>query len=80
MIIINMDKAKEIHKNKLREARKPLLEKLDVEYMRTLEQGADTTEIVSQKQELRDITQHPDLLSISNIDDLKAFWPDILKR
>lgn len=79
MIRINIEKAKEIHKNFLREARKPLLEKLDVEYMRTLEKGESTNEIVSLKQELRDITKHPDLLTASNVDELKAFWPDILK-
>jgi len=79
MITINMNKAKEIHKDKLREARKPLLEKLDVDYMRTLEQGRDTSSIVNQKQELRDVTSHPDLINASNINELKAFWPDILK-
>jgi hypothetical protein len=77
MITINMNKAKEIHKDKLREARKPLLEKLDVDYMRTLEQGRDTSSIVNQKQELRDVTSHPDLINASNINELKAFWPDI---
>jgi glutathione synthase/RimK-type ligase-like ATP-grasp enzyme len=79
MIIINMDKAKEVHKSKLRDARKPLLEKLDVNYMRTLEQGKDTSTIVARKQELRDVTSHPDLVNASNIDDLKAFWPKILE-
>jgi hypothetical protein len=78
MITINIDKAKEIHKSKLRDARKPLLEKLDVDYMRTLEQGKDTSTIVAQKQELRDVTSHPDLVNASNIDELKAFWPEIL--
>ena len=78
MININMDKAKEVHKSKLREARKPILEKLDVDYMRTLEQNGDTSQIVAKKQELRDITSHTDLVNASNIDELKAFWPDIL--
>jgi hypothetical protein len=79
MITINMDKAKEIHKNKLRDARKPLLEKLDVDYMRALEQGGNTSIIVTHKQELRDITSHPDLVNASNVDELKAFWPTILE-
>lgn len=78
MITINMDKAKEIHKNKLREARKPILDKLDVDYMRTLEQNGDVSLIVSKKQELRDITKHPDLLNATNIDELKSFWPETL--
>ena len=55
---INVDKAKQIHKDKIREVRNPLLEKKDVEYMRALEVG-DTTkvaEIVAEKQNLRDAT------------------------
>ena len=55
---INVDKAKEIHKDKIREVRNPLLEKKDVEYMRAQESG-DTekvAEIVAEKQALRDAT------------------------
>jgi hypothetical protein len=36
---INVDKAKEIHKDKIREVRNPLLEKKDVEYIRAQEVG-----------------------------------------
>jgi len=56
MIKINVDKAKEIQKDKLREARKPLLEKLDVDFVRALELGGDTASIAAQKQALRDVT------------------------
>jgi hypothetical protein len=56
MIKINLDKAKEIHKDKLREVRKPLLEKLDVDFVRALEFGDDTASIAAQKQALRDVT------------------------
>jgi hypothetical protein len=75
--IINMEKAKEIWKNKFRETRKPILEKLDVEYMRALENN-DTEkqqEIASRKQQLRDVTavELPD-----NLEDLKNTWPSIL--
>jgi hypothetical protein len=56
MIKINVDKAKEIQKDKIREVRKPLLEKLDVEFVRALELGTDTEEIKTQKQALRDAT------------------------
>lgn len=55
---INVDKAKEIHKDKIRAVRNPLLEKKDVEYMRALEAG-DTEKvaaIVTEKQALRDAT------------------------
>lgn len=56
MIKINLEKAKEIQKDKMREVRKPLLEKLDVEFVRALELGTDTEEIKTQKQALRDVT------------------------
>ena len=69
-IQINIDKAKDIAKNKLREERKPLLEKLDVEFQRALETGADTTAIVAEKQRLRDITLTVD--SMTTVDELKG--------
>ena len=74
---INISKAKEIWKDKFRQARKPILEKLDVEYMRALEAG-DTQkqqEIATKKQALRDVTNTslPD-----NLEDIKNTWPDVL--
>ena len=36
---LNLAKAKDIHKDNIRAARQPLLEKLDVDFVRTLEQG-----------------------------------------
>ena len=56
MIKINLDKAKEIQKDRMRVVRKPLLEKLDVDFVRALETGGDTTSITAQKQALRDVT------------------------
>lgn len=56
MIKINVDKAKEIQKDKMRAVRKPLLEKLDVDFVRALELGSDSEEIKTQKQALRDAT------------------------
>jgi hypothetical protein len=60
MITINMDKAKEITKARLREERAPLLAKQDVLFQRALEANADTTAIVAEKQRLRDITNLAD--------------------
>ena len=51
---IDMAKAKEIHKNKIREARTPKLQELDVEFQKALETSADTSAIVAKKQALRD--------------------------
>lgn len=76
-VTYNILKAKEIQKNKFRAARKPILEKLDLEFMRALESGntQKVQEIAAKKQELRDIT------NISLPDDfekLKNTWPSIL--
>jgi len=69
-IKIDIAKAKEITKDKLRAERKPLLEKLDVDFQRALETGADTTAIVAEKQRLRDITLTVD--SMTTVDELKG--------
>lgn len=68
-ITINIDKAREITKERLREERKPLLEALDVQFMRSLEQSVPVPEIAAEKQRLRDITN---IQHINSIDELKA--------
>ena len=69
-IVVNIDKAKDITKDRLREERKPLLEEQDVLYMRAQEAGDDTTTIVAEKQRLRDITNQVD--SMTTVEELKA--------
>lgn len=69
MITINLDKAKDITKDRLREERKPLLDAQDVLFQIALETGADTTAIVAEKQRLRDITQLAD--AATTTDELK---------
>tara|TARA_R110000796_G_scaffold52673_2_gene124053 strand:+ start:2334 stop:2558 length:225 start_codon:yes stop_codon:yes gene_type:complete len=69
-ITVNIDKAKDITKDRLREERKPLLEAQDVLFQRALESGADTTAIVAEKQRLRDITNQVD--SMTTVDELKG--------
>ena len=81
MITINLDKAKEIQKNRWRNARKPILEKLDTQFMRAVETG-DTSkqqQIATQKQSLRDVTT-TDLSSVTTPEELKNVWPDILSQ
>ena len=70
IITVNLDKAKEITKKRLRFDRKPLLESQDILFMRAQESGADTTDIVTEKQRLRDITKDAD--SCTTTDQLKA--------
>lgn len=77
MISINIDKAREIHKDKLRAARQPRLEALDVAYQRETEKGpeADLAPIVAEKQQLRDVTKDPAISAAATAEDLKAAWP-----
>ena len=63
VITVDIEKAKEIVKEKLRLDRKPLLEAQDVLFQRALEAGADTTDIVAEKQRLRDITKDVDAMT-----------------
>jgi hypothetical protein len=69
-IIIDINKAKEITKDRLRIERKPLLEAQDVAFQRALESNADTSAIVAEKQRLRDITKLVD--TANTVEELKA--------
>ena len=69
-IIIDINKAKVITKDRLRAERKPLLEAQDVAFQRALESNADTTAIVAEKQRLRDITNQ--LNSMTTVEQLKG--------
>ena len=76
---IDMAKAREIHKTKIREARAPKLAELDVEFQKALETGASTTDIVAKKQALRDAPADSAITSAKDTDALKAQWKtDIL--
>ena len=56
VVTVNLDKAKEITKARLRAEREPLLAAQDVLFQRAQESGGDTTAIVAEKQRLRDVT------------------------
>jgi hypothetical protein len=70
MITINLNKAKDITKDRLRAERTPLLAAQDIAFQRATEEGADTAAIVAEKQRLRDITQLAD--QATTLDQLKA--------
>jgi hypothetical protein len=78
MIIINPDKAKAIWKDKWREARKPKLAGLDIEFMKAVESGDTVAQqaIASAKQVLRDVTLTP--IEGTTPEEIKAVWPEIL--
>ena len=69
-IIVDINKAKDIIKDRLRQERKPLLEAQDVAFQRALESNADTSAIVTEKQRLRNITNQVD--SMTTVEELKG--------
>jgi hypothetical protein len=80
MITVNMDKARDIKKDMIREARTPKLEALDVDFMRAVEAGdtAKQAEISTKKQALRDATDDPAIAAATTPDELKAVVPTAL--
>ena len=83
---IDLEKAKEIHKEHIRNVRNPLLQAKDVEYMRAQEAGdtEKTAAVVAEKQALRDATKLVDNVEITgtSVEDvtaeLKQVWDEEL--
>ena len=59
-VTVNLDKAKELTKRRLRAEREPLLAAQDVAFQRALEEGKPTDAIVAEKNRLRDVTLKAD--------------------
>lgn len=78
---VDMAKAREIHRKKLREMRAPLMAALDVQYMRADEAGdtAAKSSISAKKQALRDVTNDPAIDQASSPDELKGVLPQCLR-
>jgi len=73
MITVNFNKAKTVTADRLRQERLPKLQELDVQYQRALETGADTTDIVAQKQLLRDLPVQVDACTtLTELKNLRA--------
>lgn len=75
---IDMAKAREIHKENIRYARKSKLAEKDIEFQRALEIGASTTDIVSAKQALRDAPAAVGITSATNAEELKSQWDETI--
>jgi hypothetical protein len=71
---LNMSKAKEIHKKKIRQARTPKLAELDIEFQKALETSADTSAIVAKKKALRDAPADSAITEASSEAELKSQW------
>ena len=70
MIKVDIVKARDITKDRLRAERTPLLQALDIEVMKNITDATKLAEIEAEKQRLRDITKLVDTLNV--IDELKA--------
>ena len=69
-IIIDIDKAKEITKDRLRQERKPQLENLDIQMLRNFSNQELLAQIETKKQALRDATNQVN--AMTTVDELKA--------
>jgi phosphotransferase system IIA component len=75
-ITIDITKAKEVWKDKIRIKRAKALKKLDLDFMKAQEAGTDTTSIVADKNTLRDLPEQVN--TASTVDEIKAVWNDML--
>lgn len=70
VVTVNLAKAKELTKRRLRVEREPLLQAQDVAFQRALESGQPTTAIVAEKQRLRDLPTLAD--ACNTLNELRA--------
>lgn len=77
MIKIDMAKAVEIQRDRIRAAREPLLAALDVEFIRAVERNdqAQQARVSAEKQRLRDLTNAPRLTAVQTPDELMNVLP-----
>ena len=80
MININMNKARDIHRDKIRQARTAMFNTADVAYMRALETKDDlaAAQAAAVKQLLRNAPADPAIESAATPEELKAVWNESL--
>ena len=81
-VSIDMAKARAAHMDRIRAARAPGLQRLDLDTMRAMERGdhAAMPEIAAKKQRLRDLPQAFDLTIARSPEELHMLWPADLPR
>lgn len=79
LVKVDMGKAKEAWKNNWRKVREPLLQNLDIEFIKNLEVNDvdQLNEVKLKKQALRDVTK-TSLAAVKDPEELKTVWPEIL--
>ena len=75
IISVDMAAARDIWRDKIRQARVEPLEALDTAFMKALETGVDTTQITADKQALRDAPTDPAIDAATTPEELAAVQP-----
>ena len=80
VVSIDVEKAKDIWKDKMRAARASRFMELDAQFFLALENSDDTkkAEITTKKQLLRNVTILPELLNATTVEEIEAVWPSYL--
>tara|TARA_Y100000593_G_C4059614_1_gene213740 strand:- start:223 stop:474 length:252 start_codon:yes stop_codon:yes gene_type:complete len=73
-IKINMEKARDIWRNKIRFKRASKFAPLDAAWYKATEVGEDTSDIVAKKQALRDFPSRPEIEAAETIEELREIW------
>lgn len=78
---VDIPKAREIHKQRLRQMRAPKMAALDIEFTRALGKGdqGEAARVEAERQKLRDVTTDPMIDAAKTPEELKAAIPNILK-
>ena len=71
---IDMAKARELHKDKIRLVREEKFKELDIQFQQAIETSSNTTDIVAKKQALRDAPADSGITNATTTDELKAQW------
>jgi len=76
-ISVDMPRAREILRNKMRKQRAKMLRKLDQEQLMGIVQGrdADVKQMEAVKQTLRDVTEDPSIEAAQTPEELDKVWP-----
>jgi len=77
-INVDMERAREVWRNKIRFARALKWEQLDVAYMKALEISGDVSEIVEEKIMLRDYPNQKSISEAETIEELQEIWDNDL--
>ena len=77
---VNIARARDVHRDRIRAARAPALRAADVDFIRAIESSDDEARaaVAARRQALRDLPASPEIEAAGTLADLRAFWPSEL--